>query len=448
MNIVICGAGQVGSYTAEVMAGHNHNITVIDTDTRRLRTLEESLDVRTLVGNCAAAETLRNAGADRADLVVAATNNDEANLLGAAVAGGLGAGKCIARVHHREYFEEKGLSYKEHLRINGLICPEFSTARAIARTLRNPGAIAIESFARGQVQMQELTVSRKAKAVGRSLAELRLPAGARLVGITRNHEVFLPDAQTTIQPDDVVILTGNTDTFQTARKWFGEHRNERTRIVIMGGPSMAVWVCRALRDRNFSIRVFERKPERAAELADIIDWATVLNADPIDPAIFKEESLEQADTFVGLVDDDERNILGSAWAKSMGVKQAIAVVQRPNYLHLLSAIGINHAFSPRIVAVREILNLIDDSPVRKTASLGEGVLDVYQVQVGKGAPAADRPLREVKIKGDWVIAAVQSGDNVFVPGANDSLKPGDTALVVARHGMDKQLIAAFQGSGH
>lgn len=446
MDVVICGAGQVGTYTAEVLAAGNHNITVIDKDQRRLRLIEDSLDVRTLVGNCASAEVLATAGTSGADLLVAATDVDEVNLLTAAVSRGVGVKKVVARVHHRAFFEEQGLSYRKHLGIDRLICPEFSTAQAIARSLRNPGAMAIESFARGQVQMQEIVVSKNAKAVGRTLADLRLPSGTRLVGLTRQHQVTLPEASTTLEAGDMVVLAGNTDAFQEARKWFGSHKVERRRLVIMGGPAIAVWVCRALRDRNFAIRLFERDPARAEELAEKLDWVTVFNADPIDPAIFKEESLSQADTFVALVDDDEHNILGSAWAKSMGVRQAIAVVQRPNYLHMLSAVGIDRAFSPRMVAVKEIENLIDESPLRRIASLGEGVLDVYQVRLSDKAAVVGRPLRELKLGHDWIIAAAQQDDRAFVPGANDVLRSEDTVLVVGRHGMEDKLRKMFLGA--
>ncbi|MCK4873163.1 MAG: Trk system potassium transporter TrkA [Phycisphaerales bacterium] len=446
MNIVICGAGQVGSYAAEVMGADRHNITIIDTDAARLRSIEDSMDVSTLRGNCATAEMLRQAGAGEADLVIAATNNDEINLLTASVAKGIGALKCIARVHHRTFFEERGLDYQEHLGIDRLICPEYSTAQAIARALRNPGALAIEHFARGQIQMQELPVSKSAKAIGRPLSELRLPQGARLVGITRNHEVFLPEAGSVIETGDIIVLAGNSDAFQTARKLFGDPKTTRRRIALMGGPGMAVWLCRALRDRNFGIRLFEQSMERAEQLAEKLDWVTVINADPIDPAVFKEESLAQVDTFVALEDDDEHNILGSAWAKSMGVRQAIAVVQRPNYLHLLGAVGIDRAFSPRMVAVKEIENLMDTSPLRRLASLGDGVLDVYRVRIGEQSHVIDTPLRELTTLSDWIIVAVQHGEDVSVPGANDVIRAGDTALVVGQHGMEQELTAVFIGA--
>lgn len=443
MNIIVCGAGQVGSHTAEVLGAAGHNITVVDINPARLRAIEESMDVATCAGNSAAADILRRAGCERADLVVAATNMDEVNLLSASIAKGIGAGKSIARVHHSAYFAHRGLNYQDHLNIDWLICPEFSTSSAIARTLRNPGALAMEDFAQGTIEVQEFPVGRKASAVGKSLANLTLPARARLAAITRGGQPFLPESTTTIEQGDIVILVGNTDIFETARKVFHSEKTRRTRIVIMGGPPMAVWLCRALHTKDFSIRLFEVDADRAAELAEKLEWVTVLQADPTDRSVFDEEHVDQADAFVALLDDDEHNILGCAWAKSLGVKDAIAVVQRPNYMHLLSSVGIDKPFSPRRVAVKEIEHILDDNPLRRMSSLAEGYIDVYRVRVGEKSEVVGKRLRDVKLTPNWMIAVLQRGGDSRVPTADDRIEAGDTLQVIGRHGEEGTLRQIF-----
>lgn len=443
MNIVICGAGHVGSYAAEILGGAGHNITVIDTDSERLRFIEETMDVRTMRGNCAEALVLSEAGSSEAELVVAATDSDEVNLLSATIAKGVGARKTVARVHHRAYFEQRGLNYSEHLAIDRMICPEYSAALAIARTLRNPGAIAIENFARGQIEMQEFRVSGGAPAVGKPLSQVAMTKGARLLAVSRNRYVFLPDANTAIKPNDIVILAGDKDHFQEARRLFHDEKMKRRDIVIMGGPALAVWLCRALQDKNFSIRLFETNRMRAEELADKLPWITVIQADPTDRSVFEEEHIYDADAFVALTDDDEHNILGGAWAKSMGCQEAIVVVQRPNYLHLLEHVGIDHRFSPRRVAVTEIERLLEDKPLRYMASLAEGILDVFQVNVGDRFQFLDTPLRDIKTTPHWIIAAIKHGPNITVPGAEDRIRTGDTLLVAGQHGMEAKLREIF-----
>ena len=443
MNIVICGAGHVGTHAAEVLAPAGHNITVIDQVTERLHYIADTLDVGTLWGNCANADVLVRANVADADALVAATNEDEINILTASVGKALGARRSVARVHHSAYFDQRGLNYQKQFDIDRLICPEHATARTIACTLRNPGAMAIENFGRGTLEIQEFEVSDDAEAIGKPLDEVKFPTGTRLAAVTRSHHAFIPEATTVIQPDDVIVLVGHTDVYQQARKLFHKAGPGRQRVAIMGGSSTGVWLARALHRPGFSLRLFVQERGRAEELAGKLDWATVLQADPTDPSVFSEEQLGDADAFVSATDDDEQNIIGSAWAKSMGVKEVVAVVQRRTYLHLLGQVGIDHAFSPRVVAVRQIESVVDDRAVHRETTLAEGVVDIYRVRVGRDAEVIGRPLRHIKLTPRGVIAAVQKPDRVFVPGADDVLHAGDALLVIGQHGMEATLQKLF-----
>lgn len=444
MNIIICGAGEVGSHAAEELAAAGHNITVVDNDAARLEVIGDQMDIGTLHGNAAYADVLREAGAAGADMLVAATDSDEINLLAASIAKAIGAKKTIARVHHSNYFEGHGVDYRGHLGIDLLICPEYSTATAIARTLRNPAALAIEHFALGMVDMQEFPVSADAPALDKPLSQLKLPPGTRLAAVARGNDIFIPDATTEVQKGDRVILVGNSSVFYNARRMFHKDDTGRRKVVIMGGNPMAVWLCRALRERNWSIRLFETNRARAEELADKLDWVTVINADPTDRMVFMEENLSQADVFVALLDDDEANIIGCVLSKSLGVTTVIAVVQRPNYLDLLYHIGVDRPFSPRMVAVREIESVLDDSPLRLLSTLAEGYVDVYRVRVTNQPPIAGVPLRDVKLGPNWVIAALRRKGKAWVPTADDTIESGDTVLLVGKQGMEKQLKQMFK----
>ncbi|MHC4996328.1 MAG: Trk system potassium transporter TrkA [Planctomycetota bacterium] len=445
MNVIICGAGEVGTHAAEVLTEIGHDITIIDQDPERLKNLNDSMDVRTLLGNCANADVLIQAGAEEDNCaLVAATERDEVNLLTAANARQLGAVKTIARVHHSAYYDQRGLNYRKTYGINRLVCPEYSTAQAIASTLRNPAALAIENFASGQIEMQEFPVDDGAPAIGKQLIELGLPKGTRLAAIRRGEEAFLPVATTVIEDDDVVILVGNADGFHEGRQMFQKKKGgRRRRLVIMGGTPMGVWLCRALRDRRFSIRLFEPDPERAEELAEKLDWVTVLKTDPTDEAVFEEERIDEVDAFVGLADEDEKNILGCAWAKSSGVPQVISVVQQSRYVKLIGRVGIDHAFSAREVAVRQIARDFDDSPLLQMASLAEGVIDAFRVKVRATSEAVGKPLRKLRLGPDWSIAAIRHGENTRVPTADDFIHAGDTVMVIGHHGQEDRLRKIF-----
>ncbi len=444
MNIVICGAGEVGRHAAEVLGAANDNITIIDRDPDKLDLLEEVLDVRVMVGNGVHAEDLREAGCKKADLFIAATSRDEVNLLAASIAKAVGAKRAIARVHHSDYFESKGINYAEHLGIDHLVCPEHTTAVAIAQTLRNPGALAVEHFARGKIEMQQFQVSDNASAVGKPLMEVTLPKGVRLAAIEREKKAFIPDAQTVIQPGDVATLVGDVTTFEAGRKLFHTEATRRKRVMLVGGSTLAVWLCRALHKHNIAIRLFEADAKRADELAGKLGWVTVIRVDPTDTSIYEEERIDQADAFVAVSDDDEQNILSAARAKTMGVRNAVAVLQRPTYLHLLEHIGIDHSFSPRVTAVTQIQHLIDESSVRHLASLAIGVADVFEVRVPeKGSEVVDKPLREIEFPPRTIVAAIQRGEDVHVPNATDTIEAGDTAVIIAPAGTAKQIQELF-----
>ncbi|MFQ5490360.1 MAG: Trk system potassium transporter TrkA [Phycisphaerae bacterium] len=443
MNIVIAGAGEVGSHAAEVLVADGHNVVVIDKSASKLSALEDRLDVRTLKGNGAHAATLKEAGAGKADLAVAATNVDEINLLSASVAKGIGARKTIARVHHSAYFNHDHLDYGAHLGIDRLVCPEYQASLAIARTLRNPGALAVEAFARGRIEMQELPVENGAGAIGTSLADLKLPAGVRLAQIRRKEHGLFPTAATVIENGDVVTLIGEQSAFEQGRSLFAGGKTKRRHLVIMGGSATAVWLCRALESRQFSIRLFVRARERAEELSNKLAHVTVLQADVSEPDVFKEEQIGLADTFIAASDDDEHNILASAQAKSLGVTTAIALVQKTAYLHLLAGVGIDKAFSPRVVAANEIRTLLHHGPVRVMASLSKGTVDVYEINPTRRATAIGKELRNLKLPDHCMIGAIQRGETVRVPGAEDTIALDDTILLIGPHGIAADLKKIF-----
>ena len=422
-----------GTFAAEVLAAARHSITVVDKDADRIRAIGERFDVATLVGDCAHAKVLEAAGATSAGLVLAATEFDEVNLVTASIAKGLGAGKSVARVHLDAFYDERKFGYAHHLGIDRLICPEYATSEQIAHILRNPAAIAIESFANWAIELQEVVVAEKAPALNKPLSQIQLPHGALLVAVTRNDTAFTPTGDTEIRAGDQIVVVGDQEAMPKTIKLFGEQRTERRDIVVMGGGPMAIWLCRALRDRAFKIRLFEPDRERAEALAADLDWVTVINADATNQSTFKEEYLGKAHVFVAITDDDESNILGGAWAKSQGVDQAIAVVQRPIYLHLLEHVGIDLAFSPRTAAMREINLLLDESPVLTLTSLGGGALDVYSARVEKGAAVAGKTLMDRPLPEKFVVAAIQHLGRAVVPDGASTIRAGDTLLVVGPH---------------
>lgn len=443
MNVIIAGAGEVGGHAAEVLSANGHNVTVVDLSAERLRALGDTLDVQTIVGSCCHFDVLRDAGVERCDLMLAATQIDEINLLCGSVAKAAGAKKTIVRVHHTANFSLRRTAYAKKLGIDEMICPEHLTSLAIARTIRNPGSIALEEFARGRLLMQRFPVAEGAQAVGSKLSELSLPAGARLATVERDGTASLAIADTVLETGDFVTLIGETETFESARKLFSKDREKRIHITIMGESSTAVWLCRALKSRVFSVRLFVEHHDRAEELSAKLEHVTILDADPTDSTTSADEHIGKSDAFVAVTEDDEQNILACAQAKTIGVKTTIAVVQRAKYLHLFAHVGIDHAFSPRSDAVKAILHLIDTGSVRSLATFADGIAEVYEVHVAKNAGLCGHELCNVDLPPGTTIGAMRRNDKIFVPGAEDQITAGDVLLAIGPRGIVGKLRKLF-----
>lgn len=443
MNVIICGAGEVGGHAAEVLSVGGHNVTIVDLDAERLRSLNDTVDLRTLVGHCAHLDILLEAGVERCDLLIAATAVDEVNLLTASIAKASGTKKTIVRVHHTANFSLRGTPLATQLGIDELICPEYLTSLAIARTVRNPGSIALEEFARGRLLMQRIQVQEGVPAIGKVLAELALPGGTRIATIERGDEAFIANAASVINAGDHVTLIGESTDFDAIRKLFTKDKEKRIHIAIMGDSSMAVWLCRALKRRVFSVRLFVQNHERAVELADKLDHITVLEADPTDPTTSVDEHLEKVDAFVAATDDDERNILACAQAKRLGVALAITVVARPKYLHLFEHVGIDHAFCPRGDAVKAVRHLMDTGPIRSLATFARDIAEVYELHPSKKAKVIGHELRNIKMPAQSMIAAILRGEDAHMPRAEDQVLSGDGILVIGPRNIGGELRKLF-----
>jgi len=445
--IVVCGAGEVGTHIAELLAGKENSVVVIDSDANRIASLDHSIDVSTITGSCSNAVNLKAAIGSGADLLVACTQQDEVNLLTCALAKKMGVQRTVARVEHRVFFDSTRFDYAACLGIDGMICPDYSTARAISRLIRNPGAVAIDDFGQDTVEMQEFEVTANAPTIGLPLKDITMPPRTQLVAMRRNGKAFIPDATTIMQNNDHVVLVGNADVVQSARRLFHPDEAAASQVVIMGGTAVAVWLCRSLPKRQFKIRLFEPDRDRAVELGAKLDWVTVIQEDVIDPTVFEEERVGKADVFVACADDDEQNILTCVWAKSKGTRSVVAVSGRTDYLSLLKQIGIDYAVSPRNEAAETIDAFLDLAHLQKFSTLEEGKIDVYRATVGPKSKLIGKSLAESRRSNKWIISAIRRGDESFVPIGTDTIEVGDSLVAVGSSGLERKLASLFDAHG-
>jgi trk system potassium uptake protein TrkA len=272
---------------------------------------------------------------------------------------------------------------------------------------------------------------------------VKLPGGARIAAITRKGETYLPTGVSTVDEGDEVLLVANTDVFHDARRVFRTKDSGRRSVVIMGGSPVAVWLCRTLQNRGFSIRLFETEVERANELAEKLPWVTVIQADPTDPNVFTDEHIENADAFVALT-NDEHNILSCAWAAGLGVKETYPVVSRKDYAPFVKAMGLTNTFSPSELAVEEIQKRLARKQMTRVTRLSGDQLAIYRIRVGKNAPVSGKPLSELKLMPNCMIIVLEHDEHFgVVPSAREVLEERDVVFVVVRGEYEDELRTLF-----
>ena len=443
MNIIICGAGKTGAHAAEILSADGANVTVIDENQALLDCLADSLDVAILMGHPSAAKDLQTSGVADADVVIAVTDDDEVNLLCASTASYMGADRTFATVTHSMYLNRDPLDYSKIFSIDSLICPAYSAARAIASHLRNPAAMKVEQFVGHTIEVQQFEASKGAPGIGCQLSDIQLPGGARLAAITRHGETYLPSGTSTVDQGDEVLLVANADVFHDARRIFRTKDAGRRSVVIMGGSPVAVWLCRTLQNRGFSIRLFETEANRANELAEKLPWVTVIQGDPTDPNIFTDEHIEKANAFVALT-NDEHNILSCAWAAGLGVEETYLVVSREDYAPFVKAMGLTNTFSPRELAVEEIQKRLARKQMTKVTSLSGDNLAIYRIRVGKNALVTKKPLSELSLMPNCMVIVLEHDEHYgVVPSADEILEERDVVFVVVRGEFEDELQSLF-----
>ncbi len=443
--IIISGAGEVGSFTAELLSENGHQVTVIDTKEEKLARLDQRVEARLVKGSSCQWQTLKKAGIKDCDVVVAATNMDEINLLTGAIAKKMGVPKVISRIHDSHYDSNEQFDYAKSLDIDHLIFPEELTAKTILAQLKDPGVSAIEHFADSKLSMHKYEVQENSLLVGPPLKEINFPFGMKLVSIKRNRESILPNAETTIQKGDLVTLIGPEAEFEKINSYFTESVNRRLEIVISGGSSLSEWLVSELKSERHSIRLFEMDYDRANYLAEKYPYITVINADPLDTHTFDEEHLGKTKCFLALSDHQERNLLIALKAKKMGVPTTFAVFQDSDFLSSVDGVGIDHCYSPRMEAAKELLRLLDTNPVKEISDLGEGQTFIYEVKACSTGTDINVPLKEIRFPDQSFIAGISRDDDFIIPTATNTIQPGDLLIVIGDKGIESQLSKLFCG---
>lgn len=444
MNIVIFGAGTVGTSIADVLCANNHNVCLVDNSKSALSLVEERLDVQTLCGSACDSIVLFQAGVQSADLCLAVTAFDEVNLVGASLAKAMGARRSLARVFDPAYLDTSTFDYRRHFGIDQLLSLEYLTALELARAIRMPTLFAVENFARGGIEVQEIAVDAGSKGAGIPLKDLKLPKNVRIGLISSETRCIIAGADDVIEPGDHVTLFGSQEALETVKQDFFEHRPpSRLNVIIAGGGETGYNLARILEKGRFNTVLMEANAERCEYLASRLPDTTILHADVTRQAEMQEARVGKAEIFVAATGRDEDNIVCGVEARELGCSRILSVVRRPDYANVLERLGIDVAVSPREVTARQILGMVQGGVIIAGTGISQGDAEVWEVEIVEGSPVTQAPLKDVSLPG-CLIAALSREDFVSVPGADTQLKAGDTAVVLVHRNSIADTLAIFE----
>lgn len=448
MRIIILGAGQVGSGMAYSLSREENDISVVDTDPKRLQELQEKLDIRTVLGHASHPDTLIRAGIEDAELLIALTNSDETNMMACQVAYSLfNTPTRVARVRAANYLAYPELFTREHTPIDSLISPEKLVTDQVQRLIEYPGALQVLDFADGRAQLVAVRAVREGKLVGRALKSLRDElepgADARVAAIFRNEQAIIPEGKTVIEVDDLAFFLAPTRETADVMTTFASSEKPPQRVLLAGGGNIGASLARRL-ERRLHVKIIERDPARAEIIAEQLDTAIVLVGDAADDELLREEGIEETDVFCALTNDDEANILSSMLAKRMGARKVITLINRPAYVDLIESDRIDVAVSPQQITIGALLTLIRKGHMVRVHSLRQGAAEAIEV-IAHGDPGRSkivgREIGAIKMPESTSIGAVVRGNEVIIAHRNVVIEPEDHVIVFVA---DKKQIAEIE----
>jgi trk system potassium uptake protein len=450
MKIIILGVGEVGQHLCSTLRESRHDVTAIEHNPEVAARLDEELDVRVLQGNGSYAGMLVRAGVKDCDYFLAMTSDDRTNLIASSLAKVLGKNTTtITRIHDQTYNDSSIINYQAHFGIDHLLNPEALSAVELAKAIRNPGRVAVENLARGQIEVQQIRVHPKARVVGKTLADLRLPSGIRVGYVRSGDRQEVAHAGTVLQAGDLVTVFGLPHVVFDQRPLFNpETELDTVRVVLYGAGETSIALIRLLSHPRFKVRVLEKDAALCQALAEAFPKVTVIHGDATSLRLMEEEQIGAADYFVGCTKDDEANVMTCLQASKLGTRHTLLLINRPDYVDVLErlkgTLGLEMVVSPRLATANEVMRYTSRAPYVELARLPSRAGHIVEVKVKPGCAADGKMLKELKWPQNCVVVALLHKSDAIVPGANDVIAGGDRLVAIVKQEQIPEMIKLVQ----
>jgi len=453
---VVMGAGEVGLHLATTLSLAGHDVVVIEVDAERRARIEEDLDVAVVAGNGAHVPVLESARVEDCDLFLAVSSSDEANLAASVLARRLGARRIAVRVGVAEDITTHRQLYEDVFAADLLLSTQLLATTEILNHILGHTTVAVEYLAQGRVQLRKIHLEADSPLTEQPLHAVQLPAGCLVVAYFRGDELIIPSGDDRALAGDDALILGSSEVIGSVERLVSSRPLDRKTVVIAGGGTTGMTVAESLavhgdHGRVERIKLIERERWRAREVAAALPSVEVLHGDATDIALLRAESVGEAQAFVALTGQDERNLMASLLAQELGVPQVVALVQRGETSVLWRKLGLMQVVSPRAIAYRRIQDYIENDYSANIVSLRQGKAQVLERVLAAESPAAGVTLAEFNPPRGVIIGAVARGDRVFVPRGKDRLAAGDTVVLFVKQDEMPTVNLLFPGratSGH
>lgn len=437
MQIIIVGCGKVGRALVGQLSGEDNNVTVVDMNPDVVKGVSTFYDVMGVTGNGTSYTTLMEADTEHADILIAVTHSDEVNLLCCVVAKRAGNCHTIARVRNPIYSAERGFLRKE-LGLSMIINPEFAAAMEIARLLRFPSAIEIDSFSRGRIEMLRFKVREDSLLIGYALKDLsqKLSVDVLVCAVERSGNVLIPDGDFVVRGGDVlsvIAIPGNASAFF---KKIGIRTNQVKNTLIIGGGEITYYLSQLLLSTGIKVKIVEKNRERCEELSELLPKATIICGDGSDQELLNEEHLEQMDSLVASTDIDEENIILSLYAKDKVRSKVVTKLNRLEFNDVIHSLNLDSLVYPKNITAEYILQYVRamgnsmGSNVETLYKLMDGRVEALEFLIRPLSNMTGIRLQDMKLKKNLLVAGIGRKGKLIIPGGQDEFMPGDSVIVV------------------
>ncbi len=436
MNIVVIGGGKVGRKLVEDFTREGDSVVIIDENPELIEQMQDTYDVRGIVGSGTDVEVLKESGIRNCSLVICVTDKDEINALCGIIAKKLGAKACVARIRNRQYFKQIGFMRNE-LGLNMIVNPDLYAANEISRMLRFPAAIKTETFARGRVELAEFKLPEELK--DKPIYEIYKKYKVKILvcAVARGDEVIIPNGEFVLREGDKIHVTASHAEMAKFMKLAIPENPHIKTVMIVGGGRISYYLANQLIESGMRVKIIENNRERCQELSEYIPKSDIIFGDGTDQELLNEEGIDSVDSFVSLTGIDEENIVISMYARMKKVDKVITKINRIPFAQMLDATGIDSVVTPKditaniIVGYARALNEVDAEPeVVSLYRIIGNKAEAVEFKVSKESELTSVPLKELKLKKNMLIAAIVSNNKTIIPGGDSTIEVGDTVMVV------------------